>query len=199
MIQTLSNSRNRADNLYFNGQLISICEHQMYEYLAYSLGEVNNLSLEKLQEMKTLDILTKLGFPLTEVGTFLYKDMIMKAIKYLDGIDGYGNPISPGELREQMKSPYSQFYMEVARHDSDLGIKTFHTYIENALATVDYGKADATLLCEIFGDFSKETDYGEHAFIIGQHIKNGTKQKNDNKAYVKVSDYNVVASQKVSV
>ena len=53
----------------------------------------------------------------------------------------------------------------------DIGLKTFHSHIEHALESVDYGNADTTLLQEIYSNFSEETDYGEHALLIGKHIK----------------------------
>jgi hypothetical protein len=116
--------------------------------------------------------------------------MIVKASRYLDGVDDFGRPISREELLQELQSPFSQFYFDVARNDLDIGLKTFHSYIEHALESVDYGKADTTLLLDIYSNFSKETDYGEHALMIAEYVRNA-KKKESGYQYTLVSPINI--------
>ena len=180
MMQNLTmftKDKNSQESVFSRGFFLSTIRSEKDDYLSYKLGSLENVSEERLQEMEVIEVLEKLGFPLDSVGTYLFKDMIVKAMKELDGRDAFGREISPDELLQQMKSPFSQFYVDVARNDLDMGIKTFHSHMERTLEEVDYAKADATLLYEIYSNFSEETDYGEHAFIIAKHMREANLKK----------------------
>jgi len=94
--------------------------------------------------------------------------MISKVIKYLSTCETIKD-IS--ELVSQLRNHFSQFYIEVARIELDMGLKTFHNYVENALGEVNYSKADPILLEQILSNNSTDIDYGDLAFIIGTYIK----------------------------
>lgn len=170
-LNKFTKSQKMQNSISTRGYFLGIIEDDRCDYFKYQTGSLENVSEERMQEMEVLKILEGLGFPTQEVGTYLFKDMIMKAARELDGYDAFGNPITPEGLLEQMQSPFSQFYVDVARNDLDMGIKTFHSHIERTLEEVDFKKADASLLFEIYSNFSRETDYGEHAFIIAKHIR----------------------------
>ena len=86
---------------------------------------------------------------------------------------------SEEELQNQMQQPFSQFYLDAARNDLDIGIKTFHAYICHALRNVDYACVEPKVLSDIYGNFSEEADYGKHAFVIAKRIHDRSK-KNEN-------------------
>ena len=152
-------------------------------YQKNKLNLLGDVSESVLQEMQILEILEKLGFPLDSNGTHLYKNMILKAIHHLHGFDDFNNPISKNELLAQMKNPFSQFYTDVARNDLDIGLKTFHANVELAIEDIRYSRADTVLLFDIYSNFSKNTDYGEAALIIGEYITN--KATKENKGVIK--------------
>lgn len=172
-------SKNPVETLYYNHALAHIKDTDMMNYAIYKSGSTENLTDEKLQEMQVLDSLFKLGFPKDNEGTFLYKSMIKKAIHHLDGFDDIGHEISEEELLRQMQQPFSQFYLDAARNDLDIGIKTFHAYICQALSNVDYACVEPKVLSDIYGNFSEETDYGKHAFVIAKRIHDRSKKKNN--------------------
>lgn len=179
-----------AGPLYSNHYVRDIMRRDLADLEVYQNGGSSIFSEERLVEMQVLDTLSKLHFPMEADGTFLYKAMIIKAMKQLDGFDGFGEAISEDELLNQMQSRYSQFYLDTARYDLDLGIKTFHAFVEAAFNYVDYSNVDPTLLFEIYGDFSNEADYGQHAFIIAKYIRGMNEKKQEETAghqYVKSS------------
>ena len=178
-LQTRSKNQRDVETLYYNYALAYIRDNDMMDYTIYKSGSTENLTDEKLQEMQVLDSLFKLGFPKDDEGTFLYKSMIMKAIHHLDGYDDIGQEISEEELQNQMQQPFSQFYLDAARNDLDIGIKTFHAYICHALRNVDYACVEPKVLSDIYGNFSEEADYGKHAFVIAKRIHDRSK-KNEN-------------------
>lgn len=155
----------------------------------YNTGLTETLSEVQLKEMEVLNTLFKLGFPAREEGTYLYKDMIMKAIQLLDGFDDRKEPISESQLLQQMQTKYSQFYVDVARNDLDMGIKTFHSYINHALSSVDYACVDSNVLSEVYGDFVEEGDYGKHAFVIAKNIRAHSKNTQNSKQGTQVVQY----------
>ncbi len=141
------------------------------DYQEYIMGNVDEFSEERLQEMQVLETLYKLGFDAEAPGTYLFKEAIMKALHHLNGFDDMGRPISEEELLSEMEHKYSQFYLDVARNDLDIGIKTYHQYVTHALATLDYASVDPSVLSDIYGDFSEEADYGKHAFVIAKRMR----------------------------
>ena len=144
-------------------------------YNKYKLGMVEDFSDYDCQDMQVLETLERLGFPLNEIGTYFYKNMILKVIYFINQ-----NSTSKAQLLEQMNNPFSQFYIDVARNDLDVGIKTFHSHIEDAFTKVKFSKADTSLLFELSHNSSKNINYGEYAFIIGEYLttkKNCDKQQ----------------------
>lgn len=170
------NQTNSSKESLYTGFLISLVADDKKDYANYKVGSSESFSKDRLEQLEILSVLDKLSFPMNEAGTYFFKDVIVKAKRYLDGTDDFGHPISDSELLQELKSPFSQFYFDIARNELDIGLKTFHSYIEHALESVDYRQADTTLLLDIYSNFSKETDYGEHALIIAKHMK-GAEQK----------------------
>ena len=176
-LSDFSKKQRAGESAFTRGYFLGLMTDDRDDYKKYQAGCLEGVSEDKLLEMEVLSVLDRLSFPLQDVGTYLFKDMIVKAIQELDGYDAFGNVITEDELLHQMRQPFSQFYVDVARNELDMGIKTFHTHIERTLEDVDYKKADVSLLYEIYSNFSNETDYGEHAFIIAKHMRNTNKKK----------------------
>ena len=141
------------------------------DYDKFKNGMSEEFSEERKIEMETLALLENLGYPMEELGTNLYKNMIVNLIDYLNNQSAENEMINDRELILQLKNPFSQFYVDVARNDLDMGIKTFHKHIENALLKVDYSKRDPILLHKIYNNnFNEEIDCGENALILASYM-----------------------------
>ena len=184
---------NSSKESSFSGFLLNLVWEDKQDYADYKLGSLEDKSKDKMQQMEVLSVLDGLSFPMNEVGTYFFKDVIIKTIRYLDGTDDFGNSIDRTQLLDELRSPFSQFYFDIARNELDIGVKTFHSYIEHALESVQYENADAALLFEIYSNFSKETDYGEHALIIAEHIRNA-RRKTEGYQYTLISPVKVQVS-----
>lgn len=147
-------------------------------YKKYKLNLLDVCSEDTLQDMEVLSFLERLGFSVEETGTILYKNMIIKAMHHLNGTDDFGKNISREQLLQQMKNPFSQFYVDVARSDLDIGIKTFHANVQQSIENIRFSRSDTALLFDVYSNFSKNTNYGEAAFIIAEYITN-TKSNQD--------------------
>lgn len=147
-------------------------------YKKYKLNLLDECSEDTLQDMEVLNFLERLGFSIEEAGTILYKNMIIKAMHYLNGTDDFGKSISRDQLLQQMKNPFSQFYVGVARSELDIGIKTFHANVQQSIENMRLSNSDTALLFDVYSNFSKNTDYGEAALILAEYITN-TKKNQD--------------------
>ena len=126
-------------------------------YQEYKKGKITNFSKETIQSMNLLDILQKLGYPMDELGTYLYKDLILEVYKRLDKKDNYK------ELLDELNNPFSSLYHYVAREEKELGIKPFHQCIEQA---IEERKIN-----------NKQIDYKTEALQIALYTKRHYSQK----------------------
>ena len=200
MIQNLNVFADDSEHVQFfsNGYYLKESfEPIVNTYKKYKLNLLDNGCYhDKIQDMQTLQFLEKLGFSTEEAGTILYKNMIVKALHHLNGTDDFGKSISREQLLEQMKKPFSQFYIEVARNDLDLGIKTFHAHVQQSIQNVRFSNSDTALLFDVYSNFSKSTDYGEAALIMAEYITNS--KENQDKAVIKQITMLPVNNMKVS-
>lgn len=155
--------------LGLDGMLTESC-YDRRNYAAYKAGRVDGMSETTLEEMEILFLLERLGYPMEETGTYLYKDVIEKAAGLLRNVSTREEVRACKDLIVQMKTINSQFYFDIARNDLDLGLNSFHKYVQKAMAKVDYSKADPTLLFQIYSGLPEEMDYGEHAFVLSSYV-----------------------------
>lgn len=135
------------------------CSEYYYEKMIY----LENKDLNN-KEHYILDLLEKLGFSINEVGTFLYKKLILSLCDVIEYM-------STNEIKELLKNPYSQLYFDVARNDLDMGCLSFHSYIEHAISVCNdkMKKSDAFKLLKYnFNNLS----YGEAALFLAKFISN---------------------------
>lgn len=146
-------------------------------YSAYKEGRLDGMSLETQEEMRILELLEQLGFPMGETGTYLYKNMIAKAVQKISDISTRKEILDCKELITEMKTPYSQFYFDIARNDLDMGVTSFHRCVQRALSKVDITNADPMLLFQIYSNFTEDMDYGEQAFVLSTYVAGFLKPK----------------------
>lgn len=155
------------------------------DYINYRFGNLIDASEDKLLEMEILSLLDRLGYPMNEIGTYLYKEVILSLVEYMNNIGNKGNVSSYLDLTEQLNNSYSQFYFDIARNDLDMGLKSFHNSIGIAIDKIDYTKTDSSLLSSLCEQYSYELNYGELAFEIASLILGYSKAKEDKHVLVK--------------
>jgi len=140
---------------------------------------VRDFNGAQVQDEQVLYLLEKLGYPMELIGTILYKELILHLINELESDNDYGSDIEEKKifLCEDVKKYFSHTYHDVARNDNDIGIRSFHSYIEEMLGRIDYLNADEELVKKIYGAYDREIDYGENALILalyslGRHYSN---------------------------
>lgn len=121
------------------------------------------------ESIDALNLLNNLGYPMDLVGTHLYKDMILVAKDKL--LTAFDDDVLKSQLKEEMESPYSQFYFDIARNELDIGIKTFHSYIAQAVDNIDYNRVNENLSQAIYGDDSNsQISVLKNAYLIADYL-----------------------------
>lgn len=141
-------------------------------YREYKSGKTEELSELEVKEMQVLSVLENLGYPMDELGTYLYKEVIVYA---RDEIDGYNRRKEEDKEKAQdllinLEDAYSNFYHIIARDDLEMGVKSFHIYIWRAVQEIDDSKIDKDLAEKIFGKNPVSLTYGAQAFKIASYL-----------------------------
>lgn len=133
------------------------------DYEAYKNGELEFKNIDRIQEMKILYILEKLGFSMDLVGTYYFKKIIKKAMEEV-----FNKECEPEILELNIKNKYSQFYVDIARNELGIGLKTFHKYIEGVIEQIDF-QNEKNLISQIYNS-SYEMDYTTLAYTIANYM-----------------------------
>lgn len=157
-------------------------------YLEYKNGMGNSYANEDVLNLKILELLDKNGFSLDCFGTYLYKDVIKSIMECLKKTD-----LDVEVLKRELSNPYSQFYFDISRNDRDMGVKTFHSYIEEAILNVCEENNDSYLLG--FMCSQRKMNYGELAYEIANYMMNPgvniDKAKDKDKEFMKETRSNI--------
>lgn len=128
-------------------------------YLKYKDLPFEDVPEEYQLLIRILKLLEDMGFPMNEVGTYLYKMMIESIIiRLLDNIEL--------NLLANLNNMYSQFYVDIARNDLDIGIKTFHKLIISSIEKIDYTKFNNSVIGSHIGSHN----YASSAYLIAKHL-----------------------------
>lgn len=147
------------DKMYFekykNGTLEDIVEKK---------GTLEVKKEDILPSMQTLELLEKLGYPMEELGTYLYKELIVEVYKEIKELGGREDEEKYQDIISSLKDAFSSFYRFLAIDYLEIGNKAFHLYIQKAILLIDHDKEDEQLLRKIFGEKPSDIDYGLQAF-----------------------------------
>ena len=149
----------------------------LVDYSKYKKGEPyydENISPELKEEyeidMKILSLLENLGYPMDELGTFLYKELIHELCREIKGMTKREDMKKCDDLISELGKPFSRIYHLVAREYLEIGIKSFHLNVESALDKIDSSKVDELLALRVYGSNPEQLDYGKQALLYAGYI-----------------------------
>ena len=141
------------------------------DYDNYMLYKENKIKGEipeyNLDEMKVLDTLSELGFPMDNFGTYFYKDVIMETKPCLDRIIKCGHIEEYETLKEIIENPCNSFYLNISRNQNEMPVMRLHRGIMDAIEAIDASKINMDTVYQVFGSNSSINSYGEAAIKIG--------------------------------
>lgn len=129
-------------------------------------GELEEISEIQERDIKILRILEGLGYPMDELGTYLYKDVIAEAYEKVKDVSSRRDMDKCRELMASLNDAYSDFYRWIARDDKEMGVKSFHFYIGEAISKIDDNSIDKELAIKVFGSNPEDLNYGLQAFQL---------------------------------
>lgn len=135
-----------------------------YLYMRYKNGETMGISQYQCEEIETLSILDSLGYPMYDVGTYLYKGMIMSIYEKLKSEE------VNEEILNDINDPYSSFYQQLAREDYDMGVKMFHSYINNLENSICDDDVSEDVKNAILGENNSKLNVANKAFMIASYM-----------------------------
>lgn len=178
--------------------LLQGTSYAMYEagyenkiYNNYKEGKEIEVSKSEMEGLKILSLLDNLGYPMDELGTYLYKDVIIKLCDLLKDISTRRDMEKCSEILEELNNCYSCFYHGIAREDKEIGVKTFHLYIKQAVDKIDEEKIDKELVKSIYGNELNDMNYGLNAFLLAAYSL-------EKYSYVDVEEYKKPLIKKVA-
>lgn len=154
--------------VYFAGDIYN----DKKNYLEYKNGVKKDYSSDEISSLLIIELLDKNGFSLDCLGTYLYKDVVKNVIGCMKNP---GNNLE--QLRMDLSNPYSQFYFDISRNDRDMGVNTFHSYIEEAILNIQFDNKTSNLLdimCR-----GQRMNYGELAYEIASYMLNSNYVNSD--------------------
>lgn len=140
------------------------------KYIKYKNGQLNDVPSEKIIEMEILNILENLGYSINELGTYLYKDLIAYTYEDIKDITSRKDMEKCKNIMLGLNNAFSGTYHYIAREWKEIGIKSFHLYIEKAIKNMDDTAVNIELSKKIFGDNPEEISYGLQAFQIAAYV-----------------------------
>ena len=178
-IEQLTDEEKRELALNSSGVCYYLATGDKRKYELFKEGKVNNFTENDFINMHILNILERLGFSLEEIGTYLYKELISGVVEELKTYNSNGRDMNKyRELLAKLNDGFSSIYHMIAREDLEIGLRSFHLYIEMALEEIDPSKTDLNLSYEIFGENVGEQSYGTIAFQIANYLVGFKRQNN---------------------
>lgn len=123
-----------------------------------------------MPSIKALELLQKLGYPMNELGTYLYKELIVYIAKEIQDLGKRDDDDKYKAIILGLQNALSGSYHFVARERLDMSVKAFHLYIQKAILLIKKEKADKDLIKRIYGNNTAEIDYGFQAFQLAAFL-----------------------------
>lgn len=136
----------------------------------YLEGDIEGLDEKTIMEMRALKVLFSLGYPEDHMGTYLYKALIARMCLDLQRIDEENLVKKSKDILLEYSDAFSNPYHVVARDERDIGIKSFHRYVNDAISNIDYSKADPILAFDIYDGLPNELSISENAYVIATYM-----------------------------
>ena len=142
-------------------------------YQKYLAGNTADFDEKTMLQMKALEMLLQLGYPEDHLGTYLYEALIANMSLKLQNLQKYDSESFVKESKKlllEYADGFTKPYRLVAREERDMGVKTFHRYVNDAISKVDYNKADPALAFNIYDGLPNELSMSENAYAIATYM-----------------------------
>lgn len=189
LVSKLSDMDERSMSAVLDGTSFAIDIAKKDKNLYDQVKEGKQLVLTSGQEldMKIISALDKLGYPMDELGTYIYKELISTLYDKIQHLDRKDIDEAM-KIVEELDNAYSNLYWTEAREYLEMSVKKYHLYIEQAIDNIDVDKIDNKFASKVFGKNPAELNYGRSAFQIASYIASKYMIKYNNVKVKKLSN-----------
>lgn len=151
------------------------------KYDKYKEGKFKSDKESDYQDIYILTLLEGLGLPMDQLGTYLYKELIMEVREQLSKIEEDSTIESYKSLYDDINNFDSNIYYWVSRDYLEMGRMSYLNYLKQAFEGIDKSKVDPTISNSLFAgeeqpDFAYQTvKLGEQALIFESYTKESAK------------------------
>lgn len=169
-LKKCSHEENKKMFLYGTSYAMWLTNYEKALYEKSKKEPIEDLkSFEKIS-IQILSLLEKLGYPMDELGTYLYGKVILSVCENLNEIIRDEDIERYNKLVSDLNDAYSSFYLWIAKEDLEMGLKSFHLYIEQAISKIDDHKSNKELVSSIYDKDITELNYGEQALYLASYL-----------------------------
>lgn len=168
--------------LYGTSYAIWLANSEKALYEKSKRKQIEDLKSSEKISIQILSLLEKLGYPMDELGTYLYAKVILSVCESLNEIIADEDIEKYNKLVSDLNDAYSNFYLWIAKEDLEMGLKSFHLHIEKSISMIDDSKSNKELISSIYDKDITELNYGEQALYLASYllemyrIENGKKE-----------------------
>ncbi len=144
----------------------TIAKDDKDKYDKYKKGAFVSDKKYDYKNMYILSLLEGLGFSMDELGTYLYKELILEVEEQLEKSSGESSIESYKKLYDQLNNINSNLYAWVYSDYLEMGKKTYMAYLNRAFEKIDLSKVDKNIQMSLFGN-EKQSDYAYETIQLG--------------------------------
>ena len=119
-------------------------------------------------------VLSKLGYPMDAFGTYLYAEIIAKAISEFERKE---DKEKIKQVQNQITQQSDHFFLPLLKDKLDIREKDFKENVRDAINLVDVSKMDISLVNSVYDGISNPLDPLENAVVIADYIYTKKNQK----------------------
>lgn len=169
-LKECSQEENKRMFLYGTSYAMWLTNYEKALYEKSKKEPIEDLKNSEKISIQILSLLENLEYPMDELGTYLYGKVILSVCENLNEIIRDEDIEKYNKLVLDLNDAYSSFYLWIARDDLEIGLKTFHLYIERAISMIDYSKSNKNLISSIYDKDITELNYGEQALYLASYL-----------------------------
>ncbi len=144
----------------------TIAKNDKDKYDKYKKGAFVSDKKYDYKNMYILSLLESLGFSMDELGTYLYKELILEVEEQLEMSSGESSIESYKKLYDQLNNINSNLYAWVYSDYLEMGKKTYMAYLNKAFEKIDLSKVDKNIQMSLFGN-EEQSDYAYETIQLG--------------------------------
>lgn len=149
-------------------KMIARDDKTMYEQ--YKKGTLVSEKESDYRNMYILSLIEGLGFPMDELGTYLYKELVMEVKDQLEKIEEKDSE-AYNELYNSLNDVDSNIYLWVASDYLEMGKDSYLIYLSQAVKKIDKSKIKKSVCEKLFNE-EEQQDFAFQTIQLGKEALN---------------------------